>query len=207
MYPALAATSETLRYALERAMLTDIGPGRLAEFFGNASTLVSNRTPRAMQDSNEQGLSVWLYRITRDENRLNDPPRQRVVAGGRVELLPPPLPLRLHYLVTPIATNAVDTEQRILGRALQTFHATPLLGGAALRGELGGTDAEIHVHLEALNLEDMTRVWEALTGAYRLAVSYEVSLACIDSDAVPTRAVLVESVRPELVLRVATESA
>src|SRR5688572_18067455 len=143
MYTSLAATSETLRHLIETGMLADIGPAGLATFFAGANRVVSLATPEEMRTAGPQGPSVWLYRVERAEHRLNDPPAIRPLPDGRVEIVPPPLPLRLHYLVTPLATNAPDTEQRILGRALQLLHAQPILTGAALQSDLAGTDAEI----------------------------------------------------------------
>lgn len=196
MYTALAATSATLRQMLIDSMAADVGPFGLATFFSGATT-VSLATPQEMRDLNQQGLSVWLYRVARDENRLNDPPEVRTLPGGGVEVLPTPLPVRLHYLMTPLASASPDTEQRILGRVLQLFHTVPIVSGSLLQAELAGTGAEIHVHLEALGLEEITRVWEALEGSYQLSVSYEVSLARIRSAAEPVRATLVESVLTE----------
>lgn len=195
MYTSLAAASETLRQMLQDAMESDIRVGGLAGIFIGATT-VSLETPQEMTAAGRRGLSLWLYRISRDEHRLNEPPQIRTTAG-RVEVIPTPLPLRLHYLVTPIAPGNPDTEQRILGRALQLFHAHPIVAGSLLRAELAGTEAELHVHLEALALEEITRVWEALEGSYQLAVSYEVSLVHIASAADPLPVELVESVRPD----------
>jgi hypothetical protein len=194
MHTRLASVSETLRQLLEDSMLADTGPGGLAGFFGGGA-IVSLATPEEM--TGRQGVSLWLYRVARDEQRLNDPPMVRSIGGGAVELVPPPLPLRLHYLVTPLTQDSPDTEQRILGRVLQTLHSRSIVSGAALRGDLTGTDAEIHVHLEALALDEVARVWEALQASYQLSVSYEVTLANIFSIARPERGSLVESVRAE----------
>jgi hypothetical protein len=197
MYESLFATSETLRRFLHDGMASDIGPSGLAQFFVGGNLQVSLATPQEMVQQPQEGLSVWLYRLVRDESRLNDPPLLRPLADGRVETVPPPLPLRLHYLMTPVARGRADTEQRVLGRVLQLLHSTPVLAGAALRGELAGSDAEVHVRLEALSLEEIGRVWEALSGSYQLCVSYEVTLARIRSLALPTRATPVESARAD----------
>jgi ribose transport system substrate-binding protein len=74
-----------------------------------------------------------------------------------------------------------DTEQYLLGKVLQSFHSTPMLRGATLKGELTGTEAELSVRLESLGLDEISRVWEALEGPYQLSVSYEVTLVDIDS--------------------------
>src|SRR5690349_16223725 len=112
MYTSLAAASETLRFLIEEAMKSEVGPTGLARFFSAGQVEVSLATPHEMEDASKQGVSVWLYRVLRDENRLNDPPTLRPLPSGEVELVPPPLPLRLHYLITPLATGVPDTEQK-----------------------------------------------------------------------------------------------
>lgn len=196
MYQSLSATSVTLQQLLLDFMQSDVGPAGLAGFF-TGTTTVSLETPQEMLKAGRQGLSMWLYQVVRDECRLNDPPQVRSLPNGQVEIDPPPLPLKLHYLMTPLANNQPGTEQRILGRAIQLFHSRPTISGAMLRGELIGTDAELHVHLEALGLDEITRVWEALGGSYQLSVSYELSLAHIAASVVPLRESVVESVHPE----------
>lgn len=193
MYTVLAATSQTLRQMLLDAMLSDVGPSGLATFF-TGTTTVSLETPQEMVAASHQGLSVWLYRVARDEQRLNDPPEVRTLPSGDVTVLPPPLPLRLHYLLTPISRSSPSMEQRILGRAMQLLHTVPIISGSLLQGELAGTAAELHVHLEALGIEEITRVWDALEGSYQLSVSYEVTLARISVNSEPLRMSLVESV-------------
>jgi hypothetical protein len=201
MYTAIIATSESLRELLRASFRSDVGPTGLANFFTGVMD-VSLATPREMQGT-DQGLSMWLYRVVRDDTRLNDPPVLRPLPGGGVETVPPPLPLRLHYLMTPLVDSGPETEQRILGRVLQLFHMHPTLSGADLRGDLTGSAARINVRLEALSLDEASRVWEALDGNYQLAVSYEVTIANIENLVQPVRGPLVESVHPGHALRVA----
>ena len=194
MYTSIIATSESLREVLRASFRADVGPSGLASLFSGGVMDVSFATPREMQGQ-QQGLSMWLYRVVRDDTRLNDPPVQRPRPGGGVELVPPPLPLRLHYLMTPLVDGGPDTEQRILGRVLQQFHMQPELSGADLRGDLTGSHARIHTRLEALSLDETSRVWEALGGTFQLCVSYEVTVANIDNLVQPVHAPLVESVQ------------
>jgi hypothetical protein len=192
MYTSIIATSETLREFLRTGFRSDVGPSGLAVLFSGTLD-VSLASPQEMSGP-DQGLSLWLYRVSRDETRLNDPPVRRPLPTGGFEMVPPPLPLRLHYLMTPLVESGPETEQRILGRLLQLFHMQPVLAGADLRGDLTGTDAKVHVRLEALTLDETSRVWEALDGTFQLSVSYEVTLANIDNLVQPVRAVPVESV-------------
>ncbi len=181
MYTALRSTTMTLVEILQQHLAND---PVLSAFFGNGTMLVSANTPQEMTDNSLTGLSVWLYRIDRDDQLLNHPPRR--IGFDRVERRN--LPLRLHYLITPVANGNQDgtgppLEQSILGKALQTFHDHPLLSGADLQDDLAGSGTEIAVRLEPLGLEEITRVWDALEKSYQLCVSYEATVVMVASDA------------------------
>jgi uncharacterized protein DUF4255 len=117
-------------------------------------------------------------------------------------VLAPPLPLRLHYMITPITSRAnqgdPETEQYVLGKVMQILHSRPVLRGADLRGEFVGSDVELTVRLETLNLDEIARVWDALEGSYQLCVSYEVSVVNIDSMLEAQAFTPVEVVVPEI---------
>ncbi len=182
MYTALLATSQTLQTFIQTRLENDLN---LRTFFNSGfggTMIVSLRNPEEMGERNEQGLSAWLYRVTRDEDRLNDPPER---------LSPflthqPPLPLRLHYLFTPVVdpttANNAEVEQSVLGKVLQSLYGHSLFTGADLVGDFSGTSTEIRARLEPMSLEDITRIWNALEQPYHLSVSYEVTLVRIDSE-------------------------
>jgi hypothetical protein len=182
MYTALLATSQTLANYLQAQFENDPNLQTLFDSGMGGLMTVSLRNPEEMAEKNDQGLSLWLYRITRDEDRLNDPPI-RIAPSLFQE---PPLPLRLHYLCTPIVeattANNADIEQRILGKVLQTFYGHPRFRGSDLAGDFSGTNAELRSRIEPMSLEDSTRIWNALEQPYQLSVSYEVTLANIDSE-------------------------
>lgn len=183
MYTALRSTTITLTEILEQHLHND---SALRAFFNpldGGTMVVSASTPQEMADNSQAGLSVWLYRIDRDDQLLNHPPRR--VGFDRIEKRS--LPLRLHYLVTPVANtnqdgNGPPLEQSILGKVLQTFHDHPLLSGINLQDDLANSGVEIAVRLEPLGLEEITRVWDALERSYQLCVSYEVSVVTVGSD-------------------------
>jgi hypothetical protein len=181
MYQALHATSVTLRQFITAQIMADAFLSGPTAPFTTRGMSVSLQTPTEMTDAGREGISLWLYRVMRDDQRLNDPERRI----NPTTFARRPLPMRLHYLVTPITTREnlgdPDTEQYLLGKVLQSFHTRPLLRGADLGGELAGSDAELRVRLETLELDQISLVWDALEGAYQLAVSYEVTLVDIDS--------------------------
>lgn len=192
MYTALRASSRTVAKFLEARFQAD---PLLSGFFGGGM-VVSLATPQEMNEKPAEGLSVWLYRIIRDDQRLNDPP----VRISPTELRAPPLPVRLHYLMTPVTneqTGDPETEQLILGKVLQLFHSHPVLAGADLQAEFAGTEVELRVRLEPLMLEEITRVWEALDGSYQLSVSYEVSVVNIMPELEPEQVSPVTISMPE----------
>ncbi len=186
MFQAIHATSSTLLGFLQTSIDDDPFFGAAANPWTNRGMRVRLQTPEEMaRNHGQEGLSLWLYRVVRDEERLNDPARRI----SPTQLQPPPLPMRLHYLATPITNRQQlgdpDTEQYVLGKVLQLFHSTPVLRGADLRDELAGTQAQLFVRLETLSLDEISRVWEGLAGSFQLSVSYEVSLVDIDAAVEP----------------------
>ncbi len=164
MHTALRATSDTIAAYLTAQFQAD---SELATFFTGGTMVVSLDSPERMEENTREGLSVWLYRLTRDEETLNLP-RERVAPG---QLRRIPLPVRPHYLITPItstssASAGTETEQVILGKVLQLFHDYPCLHGADLKDELSGTSVELYVRLEPMKLDQMSRVWDALEGSF-----------------------------------------
>jgi hypothetical protein len=196
MYTALRATSQTLVEFLTTKFNNDPLLNVHFSAGGGGKMVVSLRTPQEMTEKPAEGLSVWLYRIIRDDQRLNDPPLRL----SATRLQPPPLPVRLHYLMTPVTdkkSGDPGTEQVILGKVLQLFHSHPVLRGADLQDEFIGTEVELKIRLEPMTLDEITRVWEALEGSYQLSVSYEVSVVNIMPDLEPEPVSPVEVVLPE----------
>jgi hypothetical protein len=197
MFTHIRAASLTLRSVLERSFRADQD---LAQLFNpmQGKAIVSLATPDGMETAGEIGLSMWLYRLIRDEQTLNRAPR----------LVPPdliqrhPLPVRAHYLMTPIITGnanmpAPEAEQLILGRVLQAFNDEPLISGPDLRGSYQGTAVELAVRLETLGLDETSRIWEGLERSYQLSVSYEVAIVVIGSALEPVSAPPVMVAQPQ----------
>jgi len=181
MFTHIRAASLTLKAVLERSFRADQD---LAQLFDpmQGGAVVSLATPDGMEAAGEVGLSMWLYRLVRDDQTLNQLPGRP--APNRIRRHP--LPVRVHYLMTPIVTGnantpAPETEQLVIGRVLQTFNDEPLISGGDLAGSYQGTEVELAVRLETLTLEEITRVWDSLERSYQLCISYEVGIVSIDS--------------------------
>jgi uncharacterized protein DUF4255 len=196
MNTSIRATSLTLRELVFQKLRDDLN---LSSFFDpgvGGPMVVSLLAPEELETNSHEGLCLWLYRIERDEQTLNQP--RRCVKDRFIER---PLPLKLHYLAVCVidTKNRVDgpeLEHNILGAVMQTFHDHATLRGADLQGDLGGSSLEIHVRLETLDLDQTSRMWEALNHAYQLCISYEVAVVPIDSALQPINAPRVDVVMP-----------
>jgi len=195
MHTAIRATSLTLATYLADGFAAD---PELGPLFGGTME-VSLNTPEEMTEAHVEGLSVWLYRVMRDDQRLNAPPERT----SSFQLQPTPLPLRLHYLITPIVQidnahprESPRREQTILGKAMQLLYVRPVLQGADLRDTLTGSNAQIAARLEPLSTEELTRVWSALRRSYQLCVSYETSVTYLSS-VQPDRITAVRVAQPQ----------
>ena len=154
MNTGIRAASETMRSVLTDKLRADPGLGML--FSGVGASEVSLLNPDEMNNAGITGLSVWLYRVVRDEQLLNQPP-MRVAPDA---LRPTPLPVRLHYLMAPLIGGdggvvPIETRHHLLGAVLQCFHDSPLISGAALSGDLAGTSVELAVRLESPPMDEI----------------------------------------------------
>jgi hypothetical protein len=195
MYQALSATSLTLREFLKNS-LTSVG-------LIDGTKHVSLDNPQEMEKRHHSGLSVWLYRIVRDDQTMNAPAER----PSRNKVKRTCLPFRLHYLIAPILKtkgDSAETEQQILGRVIQSLHDNPILRGSDLKGNLEGKNLELYLRLEPLTLEEITKIWDALDASYQLCVSYEVSVVRIES-AVEEEIAEVEVVMPRYGVIVSAE--
>ena len=191
MHTALRATSLSLQAYLLRGLLDDLDLRPLFDQVLGGTMTISLNTPPEMRATALQGISLWLYRVERDDQRLNAPPTRPTPS----QLLRAPLPLRLHYLVTPLVTidpafpqASPAREQELLGKVLQLVHQAPIVRGTDLIDTLTGSDSQIAVRLETMSLEEITRVWNALQQPYELSASFEVTLAFISPLLQPAQA-------------------
>jgi Pvc16 N-terminal domain len=198
MKTALRACSISMRELLRQSLIADPDLDVLFDPGQGGPMVVSLDTPEQMSNLNREGVSLWLYRVQRDEQTLNRPPQR--IAADRIAHRP--LPLRLHYLVSPIIDRdtrpqAPELEQHVIGKVMQVFHDTSALRGPGLIDDFAGQDMEVFIRLEAMTLEETTRVWDALDLSYQLSISYEVSVIPIASALAVDEVPAVQTYQPE----------
>jgi hypothetical protein len=170
-FSGIGEVSQSLQAMLTAAIFTS-GP-----FPG---TIIDLRSPKeiAAPPGDKKILSFWLYRVGRFDELENAPPVLRL--DGRLERAP--LPLVLHYLMTPIANDELNRHQ-LLGLAMRVLHDQAQVGPEFLRPDLlGDIDPPIGLHLEQQSFEETGKIWHALHEPYRLSVSYLVQYVALRSD-------------------------
>ena len=144
-------------------------------------------------------VNLFLYRVTENGYLQNQemPGRGSPGAFGH-----PPLSLNLHYLVSAYGNSAVNleaitlfndtTSQFLLGSAMRVLHDMPIVtdtvmtvrppsGALVLHESLRDEYEHVKLTLEPLTLEDVTKVWTALTLRYRLSAAYVVNVVQVES--------------------------
>jgi Pvc16 N-terminal domain len=173
-YNVIGAASSTLQDLLNRNITLPPGPLH--------NVPIHLQSPQEMRDSGLSGVSVWLYKVSRMSEMLNEPLAR--ISFNQVARVP--LPLQLYYLVTPLMEDPV-ARHTVLGRVLQVMNDFAILRGTDLRGVLAGTSEQLRVNLEALTIEELSLIWEALAEPYQLSITYLVQVVKIDSDLEPLR--------------------
>ncbi|MEV6345876.1 DUF4255 domain-containing protein [Actinoplanes sp. NPDC051851] len=169
-YGVIADVSEIIRDALSTA-LRDLLPIRTEAELNDLSDTVSPDPPK---------LTIFLYEIAEDAASRNRAPVRSDPSQGAPTVRKPPMALVLRYLITAWGGDA-PTQQRMLGKALETFYDNAILAGAQLSGTLAaGTDA-LHFMLTPLSLDQKAWVWYAIQKPYRLSLNYEVRVVNLDS--------------------------
>ncbi|WP_250287519.1 DUF4255 domain-containing protein [Frankia sp. CiP1_Cm_nod2] len=189
-----------------RALLRD----RVARPPGVTDVPVTVGTPRpvpagASPAAEPARLNLFLYRVSESPylKNLDAPP-----AGSPTRYGSPPLSLHLHYLLTAFGSvldSAGDTHdesraQLVLGSAMRVLHETPILtedlvstrdpvDQPLLAAGLADSVEQITVTLDPVGLDDLTKVWTALTTPFRLSAAYLVTVVQIDQRARPPVAV------------------
>jgi hypothetical protein len=179
---AVAAVTLTLQAILGSSVPAD--PGL-------TDTTVTTLPPdKARGNNNANQLNLFLYQVLPNPAWRNMNMPGQVIAG---ETGSPPLPLTLHYLITAFGRDN-DTVQpfshQLLGKAMSVLYDHALLGPdeirAATAASLPTSDLDrqverVRITLQPLSLEEISKLWTGLATQYRLSVSYEVSVALIES--------------------------
>ncbi|HEV2777781.1 MAG TPA: DUF4255 domain-containing protein [Actinophytocola sp.] len=173
---AISAVTDTLR------RLVAVG----VESVGGAQVIT--KPPNEMASGGQDRLvNLFLFRTDVD-GALRNEDRLDLVAG---EIGDQPLPLVLHYLLTPFVRDGNDVvAHQLLGAAIRILHQYPVLDPAELDGSAVPSNVahqldRIRITWQPLSEKDIYSLWSAFQAPYRMSVAYEVRPVLIDSTRAP----------------------
>lgn len=193
---AIGAVSAVLRNLLDNGMINvgvPLGPVKV--------TAVAPDTIKLEDPDAGPSLNLFLHRVSPNQGWWNDGLPSRAARDG-ARLSNPPLALNLHYLLTAYG-NADFQAEILLGYGMHLLHERPVLDRAAIRraldpsplgptilppafqalvaSDLADQVEAITVRMEAIDSEEMSRLWSAIQSNYRPSTSYVVSVVLIEA--------------------------
>ncbi|QDG52252.1 DUF4255 domain-containing protein [Persicimonas caeni] len=128
------------------------------------------------QAAGSEPLSLYLYQVVPNAH-LNNRPK---IPAGPGTLAHVPTSLDLLYLLTPLHDKP-EVNLRILAKSVQILAAHPVISEAFLDSDLRPRRPEVRLLMQPLDLEGMTRIWNAFNRPYRLSLGYMIRPVSIDS--------------------------
>lgn len=178
-YLAIAAVARTVLRLLEQQCPRD-------EFAGTPSFRLYQSHDFGDAAISE-GFSLMLYRVT--VNSARNQPLRRLPDGSRRR---PSLPVDLHFLLTPWATEA-ERQLRLLGWAMRFLEDNAQLPANELNHSLSRRGRAVFEPEEMVELScdppgiaDYLGLWDKYKSRWQTSVTYVARLVRLDSD-VPMR--------------------
>lgn len=127
-------------------------------------------------------INLFLYKV--QENPFLKNLDWQVKPDDPTKLVPPPLSLKLFYLMTAYAPNdsliGNSTAHEYLGEAMRVFYENPIVPQDYLVDGLKDAREQIRIMQNTLDLEELSKVWSTFTQPFRLSVLYEVSVVQLE---------------------------
>ena len=91
----------------------------------------------------------------------------------------------LHFLLTPHSKAPLQMREadqyRILGAAIQAMRDNPVIPQSCLSVSLAAENAQIHIQIERMNMEQLMKIWNNTTKDYKASVAVTLTGVSIDS--------------------------
>ena len=134
------------------------------------------------ESGGDQRINLFLYKIEENPHLMNLEPTPK--PGNPNVLVPTPLSLNLYYLMTSYARNDPQTgnatAHEILGEAMRVFYENSVIPDQFLEPELKGAREQFRIVYNALDPEELSRLWGTFAQPFRLSVRYQVSTVQLD---------------------------
>ena len=129
-------------------------------------------------------VGLYLYDI-REEGQIARPP---VVEKGRIQLIQPPRPYSLYYMVfingsSQMGLKAPDI-QKIIGKAAQIVNDNSFVKPQELQPWLDDSEPPIVLSPAKITLDEKARVWQAIHKPYEISLFYKAAPVFLSSEIV-----------------------
>jgi len=134
---------------------------------------------RDFQKGLEEGVSVYLYRVTVSGARRNMPPTQSPTGKPYRQ----PLPVDLYYLITPWAKTA-EMQHLILAWSMRTIEDSPSFPSALLNSYVPDSfrpEEGVDLIHDTVSVQDMSYIWEAGKPNIQVSATFVARVVSIDS--------------------------
>jgi hypothetical protein len=133
------------------------------------------------ESGEQRRLNLFLYKIEEHAFLKN---QEWQIRPGTNQLAPPPLSLKLRYLLTAYAPNDSESQNSaahaILGEGMRIIYEFPVIPAVYLANGLQPAREEIRVVLCNSDLNELSTMWSTFSRPFRPSVTYEVSVVQID---------------------------
>lgn len=168
---AIAATGQAILALIAAAVPHDEFPNAQFDLY----------QAKDFQSPMEEGISLYLYRVTPAGEMRNYPPR--VGPDGR--RYRQPLPINLHYLLSSWARDAAK-QQRLLGWAMRALEDTPILPAGLLNQpgpehDIFRPDETVDLTMETISIYDMGAIWDVAKPFTQPSVCYVARMIGVES--------------------------
>ena len=195
---AIAAVTAVLKDLLNDGLIKHDLAANVGSF--SVSSLPPDRIETGAQEPNQ--LNLFLYAVTPNAGWRNAG-LPSLDSRGNGRLNNPPLALDLHYLLTAYGRDDLNAEI-LLGYGMYLLHQMPVLARAEIRQALttpspvttalqpptasGWTATDLADQIEqiklipqAMNAEELSKLWSALQARYRPSAAYVASVVLIQA--------------------------
>ncbi len=168
---AIAATGKAILWLIASGIPRDEFPAAKFELY----------QARDFQSPMQEGISLYLYRVTPAGEIRNYPPH--VAPDGRKYRQQ--LPINLHYILSAWAREAFK-QQRLLGWAMRILEDTPVLPANVLNQSGPERDTfrpteTVDLIMEAISIYDMGAVWDVSKPNVQPSVGYVARMVGLES--------------------------
>lgn len=169
---AIALASEAIKNLLDDA------------FAGMLPVTEVTILPPDQASGDTRRVNLFLFKIVESPYLRNK--GWEVSSSNPQQIVPPPLSINLHYLITPYGPNDESlgnvAAQEVLGEAMRVLHQTSIVPDDFLPIGLRDAREQIKITQTHLDLDELSQIWSTFDVPFRLSVAYEISVVQIDQE-------------------------